>query len=172
MKAVLMILPCSLLSLKKTKLNEANNDHHAINNALLPPSTSTPKQDRSHRSHKNVNNDNVNNDVDDEFPSCFLLMDYSILYSLISVLACCPSCHSRDIDLKMDLSKKKGLSVLLEIKCNSCIWENTMFTSRKVSNDSSSGSKPFEVNMRAIIAMREIGKGYTALEKNVWLFKS
>jgi hypothetical protein len=94
--------------------------------------TTTPKRPPS-RSYKNVNNDGVNNDdvnndgvnnggvnndVDDSFPSCFLFMDTSVLYSLLSLLSCCPNCESRDINFKIDLERKKGLSVLLEIICS------------------------------------------------------
>ena len=80
------------------------------------------------------------------------------------MLACCPSCESCDIDFKIDLAKKKGLSVLLEVNCNKCDWDKNTYTSRQVSNDSCD-ALPFEINMRTIIAMREIGKGHTALEK-------
>ena len=43
-----------------------------------------------------------------------------------------------------------------------CDWKKTFYTSKEVKSDNP-GASPFEINYRAIIAMREIGKGFTGL---------
>ena len=39
-----------------------------------------------------------------------------------------------------------------------------MYTSKKVENEGK-GKAPFDINIRSVIAMREIGRGYSSLEK-------
>ena len=43
-----------------------------------------------------------------------------------------------------------------------CDWNKFFYTSKEVKSDNP-GASPFEINYRAIIARREIGKGFTAL---------
>ena len=43
-----------------------------------------------------------------------------------------------------------------------CHRNEFFYTSKKVKSDNP-GASPFEINYRAIIAMREIGKGFTVL---------
>ena len=60
---------------------------------------------------------------------------------------------------------KQGLSHLFKISCRniSCRWDKTFFTSKEVKKDGR-GSKPFGVNLRSIIAFRDMGKGHAGLE--------
>ena len=97
-------------------------------------------------------------------PSCFLLFDSDILKSIFGLLGTCPECDNKSIDINSDLSEKKGLSVLLNFICTTptCLWNRSFHTSKEVKTDGR-GKSPFEINHRALIAMREIGKGHTAL---------
>ena len=91
-----------------------------------------------------------------------MLLGTDILKEVISLLAVCPDCESNTITITSDPSKKKGLSVFLNFECLSCKWKKSFYTSKEINSDSR-GQSPSEVNLRAVIAMRKIGKGHTAL---------
>ena len=63
--------------------------------------------------------------------------------------------------------KKKGLANYLSITCSSssCDFSFTTYSSHHVNKPNTPGIKPFDVNARCIVAFREIGKGYNAIEK-------
>ena len=46
---------------------------------------------------------------------------------------------------------------------NSCTWSKSFWTSKKIKIPK--GRPPFDVNMRSVIAFREIGKGHTGMQK-------
>ena len=48
--------------------------------------------------------------------------------------------------------------------CTTSNWTTKYYTSRKVKSNSKVSSC-YEVNVRAVMAMRKIGRGHTALEK-------
>lgn len=110
---------------KKIKQSIKDNDlnEHRTN----VEGCSTPKEPSSTATLPNHLHD-IDKVNDDTFPSCYLLIDTSMLFSLLSLLTCCPECQSRGIDLKIDPAKKKGLSILLEVKCKYCSWENNSYT--------------------------------------------
>ena len=66
--------------------------------------------------------------------------------------------------INFNLAEKKRLSVPLEFYCSikTCEWTETFHTSKKIENNAK-GMKPFEINYRSVLAMRETEKGYTAL---------
>ena len=58
--------------------------------------------------------------------------------------------------------EKQGLTFLLEFRCERCHWNQKYYTSKQT--ETSKYKTPFEINTRAIVAMREIGKGLTSLK--------
>ena len=96
--------------------------------------------------------------------SSFLLIDTSILTDIINCVRVCPSCQSKNIILNIDQTKKKGLSLPVTLLCTTCNWTTKRYTSKKVKSNSKINSC-YEVHIRAVMAMREIGRGHTALEK-------
>ena len=96
--------------------------------------------------------------------SSFLLIDTSILTDIINCVRVCPSCQSKNIILNIDQTKKKGLSLPVTLLCTTCNWTTKYYTSRKVESNSKVNSC-YEVNVRAVTAMREIDCSHTALEK-------
>ena len=119
---------------------------------LSPPQITTRRAGNSSSSNVEV----------EKNPSSFLLMDLDILESIIDLIGKCPVCNGNSIQLDCNFESKKGLSIPLTLRCEFCLWEKLLFTSKKVSSDGA-GDNPFEVNLRSMIAMREIGKGHTAL---------
>ena len=94
--------------------------------------------------------------------SCFMLLDSDILKSVINLIGSCPKCQKRSFELISNPAQKKGLYLIcMEEDCD---WNKFFYTSKEVKSNNPRAS-PFEINYRAIIAMREIGKGFTGLSK-------
>ena len=86
-----------------------------------------------------------------------MLLDSDIFENIIDLIGKCPTeACTGNVKYYTDFSSKQGLSCKLEFSCRD-------YTSKKVIK-ASTGKNPFEVNMRAIIALRENGKGYAGLE--------
>ena len=94
-----------------------------------------------------------------------IIIDLDILSDIISLIGTCPECESKNLCFDIDHSKKKGLSCCLKFKCKNChIWSKEMYTSKKVENGGK-GKAPFNINIQSVIAMREVGPGYSSLER-------
>ena len=103
------------------------------------------------------NDSDVDNDnSDDNKKDCYLLINTEILLSAFSELKC-PRC-TFNVEASHMVEERQGLANLIKITCRSisCQWTNTFYTSKTVEKDGR-GLKPFEVNVRAIMAFREIG---------------
>eukprot|EP00112_Aurelia_sp_Birch-Aquarium-sp1_P017849 Seg418.7 transcript_id=Seg418.7/GoldUCD/mRNA.D3Y31 product="hypothetical protein" protein_id=Seg418.7/GoldUCD/D3Y31 len=82
----------------------------------------------------------------------------------------CPECNGKELTVTHNDKQKFGLCHTFELECAICKWQKRFHTSRHIHSDSErlaprSGRRPFEVNNRAIIAFREIGKGFSGMEK-------
>ena len=97
--------------------------------------------------------------------STSLLIDNDILKSIMKLLGTCPNYSNKSIDIKCDQSQKKGLSFLLNFVCDSeiCDWSQSFYTSKRLNQTPGCDNQSFEINNRAIITTREIGRGHTAL---------
>ena len=92
-----------------------------------------------------------------------MFIDSTVLQTIISVVGVCPDCDSRELKLCNDLSKKKGLANHIEIRCGSCGYCYSIYTSKEVHHPNTPGQKPFDVNARCIIAFRGSGRGHSAI---------
>ena len=77
-----------------------------------------------------------------------------------------------------NIDKKRGLAHFLELTCSNinCDWKTSFCTSNEVkpiytnSNSTSDqvttsvGRNPYDINLRSVIATREVGRGHTALQ--------
>ena len=96
--------------------------------------------------------------------SGYLLMDTGIIFPILNELVKGSRCgFSVETDHMVD--KKQGLAHFIKISCpsDSCLWNKSFYTSDKVKRDGR-GADPFDVNLRVIMAFREIGKGHSGLE--------
>ncbi|MBY0580841.1 MAG: hypothetical protein K2P53_04080 [Rickettsiales bacterium] len=93
----------------------------------------------------------------------YVLIDLDIIVQILTLVGTCPDCERKSININIDHKNKKGLSSLLLLCCSECLWKTKFYTSKKVSTKAS--EKSFDINLRSVIAMREIGKGHSALEK-------
>ena len=96
--------------------------------------------------------------------SHFMLLYSNILKSVINLIGSCRKCQKRSVEIIGNPAQKKGLSLHLNLICmgNDCDWNKFFYTNKEVKSNNA-GASPFEINYRAIIAMREIGKGFTEL---------
>ena len=93
----------------------------------------------------------------------YVFMDTGILFPLLNELVKCPRCGF-SVETNNMLQEKQGHAQLLKISCCSisCRWEKSFYTSERVKN-SGRGAKPFDINLRTIMAFREIGRGHAAM---------
>ena len=90
-----------------------------------------------------------------------LLINFKILKNFILANTSCVKCNSSKMTLTNDNNARMGFANKLILKCISCKWKNDMFTSNEVTQPTKKqGRKVSEVNVRSIIAFREIGRGH------------
>ena len=94
--------------------------------------------------------------------SCFLIVTF---WSQLSTWL------GAALNARKDLLKLLGLSLHLNLMWmeDDCDWNKFFYTSKEVKSDNPEAS-PFEINYRAIIATREIGKGFTGLSNSLLTF--
>ena len=68
---------------------------------------------------------------------------------------------SAGIEVSIDLSARKGLAQKLTFECSECDWTMSKFMSTTIKPNESSRH---DVNVRAVVAFREIGRGLTHIE--------
>ncbi|XP_065678497.1 uncharacterized protein LOC136093423 [Hydra vulgaris] len=95
--------------------------------------------------------------------SNYVIIDLNIIVQILTLVGTCPDCESKSININIDHKNKKGLSSLLLLSCTKCSWKTKFYTSKKVASKTS--EKSFDINLRSVVGMREIGKGLSALEK-------
>ena len=96
----------------------------------------------------------------------YRLNDIQIFEDIITSLAC-PECCEKTLYVEEDLTKKKGLATYISVLCE-CGYAKENYTPKAVINNPMSnkkGMKPFEINTRAVYALRSCGVGHTGLEK-------
>ena len=105
------------------------------------------------------------NDVNDEdSTNYFVLINMSILIDLISSLGKCQECGSA-IEVVDVLKSRMGFANKIRVNCTSCSWEQSTFLSKEsLPATTGHGRNFFEVNVRSVIAFREIGKGHQAIQ--------
>jgi hypothetical protein len=107
--------------------------------------------------------DNDNSVLEDD-SSHYILMNSDILQGMISLIGCCPKCNSRGLTFENDYKKKKGLANYLSLSCSNCKWGHSTYTSKDIPKPTP-GVNAFDVNVRSVVAFREIGKGLSDMKK-------
>ena len=82
-------------------------------------------------------------------------MDLSILFAVFDDFLKCPQC-GQDVALHVDMKQKHGYSHNITLQCTTCEWKHCFNTSKKQ-------GQSYEINVRADLAFREIGKGQNAM---------
>ena len=94
----------------------------------------------------------------------YVFMNIDILLNIIEMIGICPEGHSK-VKCHHDDSatKKKGLAHVFVVTCCSCPWYHDLYTSKEIVS-AKRGSNKYDVNVRAFIAFREIGRGYSSIQ--------
>ena len=66
--------------------------------------------------------------------------------------------------LQDDLEVRAGFVHRIVLRCLSCNWINICYTSKTADSPNSPGRGVFDANLRAVLAFREIGKGYKGMK--------
>ena len=85
----------------------------------------------------------------------YMLTDIKIILDLLTLIGKCPECNS-DVNASVDFAAKKIL-----INCCDCDWSHNVYLSSMVQIDQ---HKRYDVNIRSIVAFREIGRGLQHIE--------
>ena len=94
----------------------------------------------------------------------FFFMQYSCLKAIFLSMVTCPNTQCPgDIDIGIDIEKKQGLWNFIIVNCELCGFTSSDFTSKKTLKKCEIGPKFFEVNLRATLAFKELGKGHEAM---------
>ena len=116
---------------------------------------STPKRPKLARE------DDLSQGVDEE--DYYMLVNFKVLKQMVTSFCKCPSCGDV-IDMRNVAESRMGFANKLEIVCLMCNWKHQCFMSKECSQDGRTTRSPFEVNLRAMTAFREIGKGHSGIE--------
>ena len=93
------------------------------------------------------------------------IINFLIVQELIkTVIGSCIECTSKEISVKNIVDKKKGWSNKINISCCECGWTKYIYTSKEVNIPGQSGQKSHELNVRSVMAFREIGKGFESMK--------
>ena len=92
----------------------------------------------------------------------YILSDVKIMLDLFNLVGRCLHC-SADIEVSVDFSAKKGLAHKLIFKCTTCDWTMYKYTSTTIKPNVHTQSR-HDVNIRSIVAFREIGRGLAHIE--------
>ncbi|XP_065055580.1 uncharacterized protein LOC135684104 [Rhopilema esculentum] len=116
------------------------------------------------RSSKKINKENENYYCEKENEDCgensgFVLIDFAILSDVFSSL-CCPVCKSLNLRLMELTGKRRGFAVTFCLICQGCAWEKEFVSSNSVTDKT---KRSMEVNVRMIMAFRNIGCGLEAM---------
>lgn len=95
----------------------------------------------------------------------YRVIDMTILDSIVSKLLC-PNCQDYGINIHEDSSKRRGMSSCLTVECSKCGYSDNCYSSKTVSNVVSvQGRTSYDINVRAVYAMRRCGVGLKGITK-------
>lgn len=98
-------------------------------------------------------------DKEDNELEMYFFMNLSILKSIIDVVGQCPDCKNNTVSVNINTDKKKGFAQEIMLECT-CLWTHTVFSIPRIKD----GKSSFDINLRTVMAFREIGKGLTSIE--------
>ncbi|XP_072017454.1 uncharacterized protein [Amphiura filiformis] len=131
-------------------------------NASHATSSGTEKTSASKRKLHNIRPNSCPS-KDFSAASGYRFMDMDIISNILNKYATCPLC-SCELTLMENSKLRRGFASVLHLKCENCYFSDTFSISQKILGEGK-GDKPFEVNRRATMAFREIGKGHGAMTR-------
>ena len=87
----------------------------------------------------------------------YRIIDVELLSEFISSSMVCPECFNHGVVLRENFTKKQGLCSFLIVEC-SCGYKQDFYSSKPA-------GKSFDINRRMIYTMRNLGQGYSGIQK-------
>ena len=117
----------------------------------------------SHQKLNNSNNFIHSSDTDEE--KFFFIINFQISTELIQLVGHCKGCSSTNIFIKCTAEERQGFSQKFYLECKDCTWCHGFYSSPEhvFPDKDAKGKNPFQVNVRFVIAFREIGKENEAM---------
>jgi len=111
---------------------------------------------------QNVEFNNVENEFDEE--NYNIIINFKVLKTMFNDCICKECClNGSKLLLKNNLQNKNGFSYELQLSCDTCEFISKYNTSLQSHKQISPGKPVASVNFNAIVAFRELGKGYQSL---------
>ena len=95
--------------------------------------------------------------------SSYILTDTSLKWIRESSFALPRMWYKRSFNGEQ-FRKKFGFACCLELSSNNCNWSSSLYSSKRIEKKDTPGQNHFDINIRTIIAFREMGKGHSGLE--------
>ena len=134
-----------------------------VENEDVDDLTNSLGQRRPFSEQFNVDESHFSGGIDDINVS----IHFPILQDVFSQFAMCPNAAcAQMLFLGIDLAQKKGLCHTLAVKCKNCDVSSSFCTSKPQSSytrGKDRASPFYDMNLRTVLAFREIGNGYEAL---------
>ena len=141
--------------------NKKSSSSYILSSTMTSSTTQAASSCSSERKIK----PNYSNTFDSGKDNYFVFINFSILKELIAKTAC-NNCFQPLLLTDVD-SSRKGFAHLFQLKCEHCDYVKRFNSSNKSINakfDAVTANSPYDVNIRAIIAFREVGCGYGAIK--------
>eukprot|EP00112_Aurelia_sp_Birch-Aquarium-sp1_P003132 Seg1349.9 transcript_id=Seg1349.9/GoldUCD/mRNA.D3Y31 product="hypothetical protein" protein_id=Seg1349.9/GoldUCD/D3Y31 len=104
-----------------------------------------------------------NEEHPEESTNYYIFTNFTVLQEIISQVGSCPECQQK-VKIENMLEKRMGYAHNLKLQCTVCTWQFSYYTSETVEFKKGRGRSFHEINLRAGVAFREIGKGHQGLE--------
>ena len=91
-----------------------------------------------------------------------IIVHMTFLQQLASLFVACHSCAKFSWEVENQLGFKMGFGYKIKICCKLCHWSVDLTS--KVVEQGTPGQKPYEVNLRMLIAFGEIGQGLGSMQ--------
>ena len=105
---------------------------------------------------------NIEDDVEQVSVDGFVIFCIAVMRNVFSFLYC-PGCKQKGVELEEICERKQGVAVAFRLKCSTCLWEHQFSSSRYTNVPGKKAKNNMEVNVRLIIALRNLGIGYDGL---------
>ena len=130
-------------------------------NAETPLSTANTERESSSSRKLPKRIEDYAEDVEQVEGDGFVIFCMAIMRNIFSVV-CCPGCKQEGVELQEISERKQGVAVTFKLMCSTCLWEHQFSSSRYANVPGKKAKNNLEVNVRLIMAFRNLGIGYDA----------
>ena len=93
-----------------------------------------------------------------------LIINFTLLKDFLNSILFCPECNSKNVEIIDELSLRMDYAHKLNLNCHDCPYSNWSITSPECAqSENIQGRHKFEINVLAVIAFREVGKGQESM---------